>query len=113
MSGSVPIRIFVCRSVIKGVALVMMVSWYSGVLVRVSRSARDVVTGLVGIQWRYLFDVVAVEVVYVRVQHSFTSRLSSLIVVTCCRGYVAVGEVIRISRSFVVHEIMVTLRMGS
>lgn len=68
--------------------------------------------GLVGIQRRDLLDVVAVEVVHARVQHVFAIRLSRGIV-TCCRGNVAAGKVIRISRSFVVHEIMVTLRMAN
>lgn len=38
MSGSEPVGIFVCRGMVK-VALVMMIPWNSGVLVRVSRSA--------------------------------------------------------------------------
>lgn len=48
MSRSMTIGIVVCRCVIKGVVLVMVVPWYSGILMRISRSAGYVVAGLVG-----------------------------------------------------------------
>lgn len=36
-------------------------------MMMICRPVREVVAGLVGIQWRNLFDVAAVEVVYVGV----------------------------------------------
>lgn len=105
-SRSMVVRIFVGLIGVDSIVLVMVVMMGCGL----GSVGMPVMRQIVMVHGRHLFDVAAVEVIDVRAEdRSFGGGLMRGVVGTRAGGNVASGVVGRVSRSLVVHEIVVRL----